>query len=130
MTKEKLILELVQQGRLGIDDALRLLDVQPEPTKFGPQPEPRRPYRPRRRTTKTQNVITTEQHFEIVRLIKEIGVRGTARRLGLPPETIANHGRYAGIIPVRSEIRAQEIQRWRERRNLYLDQPVQVSQAL
>lgn len=126
MTKEKLILELVQQGRLGIDDALRLLDIQPTITKFGPlattDPKPKTAT-PQKRRNKKMSVISVERHFEIVRLAQQVGRVKAARRLGIPVETVAGHLRYAGLAPV-GDSKIPEIQKWRKRRNLYLDTPI------
>lgn len=89
---------------------------------------PPRPRQRRTRETTTQNVITVERHFEIVRVAQELGIRAAARRLGYPPETVANQMRYAGLIPIPAS-RVHEIETWRQRRNLYLDRPLQIREV-
>lgn len=118
---------MVRDRRIAVADALTLLGY--TETKTAAATTEPRPIQRRVRRAKTQNVITVERHFEIVRVGQEVGVRAAARRLGLPSETVANHMRYAGISPI-SPSRVREVETWRKRRNLYLDTPIMISEGV
>jgi hypothetical protein len=112
---KKLILELLEKGRISVDETLALLGetvtTQPPTSK-------------RKKDYMTRTVIGSNQHEAIVSNYKLLGdVARVAKRLHLQEVTVRGHLQYAGLVPAKSERAKHRVRVWRERHRMYLDLP-------
>jgi len=116
-TYTKLVLELLEKGRISVDETLALIG------------------KPITKETKTQQirihkkratVITMAQHHEIVRTyIQNRNVQAVSNLTQINQMTIRGHLMYAGILPANDDATKHKVKVWRERHNMYLERTTQ-----